>query len=438
MVRLERSSLLRFEREPTATPEPYGTGLDGTRGIGWERHELPKRNWGFTRDDDGSVRGSSTPNGIGAKGCTLDPLVAIDDLFQPLTVRSLTVPNRFAMAPMTRQASPGGIPGADVAEYYRRRAAGGVGLIITEGVRLPAPAAGYPYAIPTLAGDAVLAGWTHVVDAVHGEGATIAAQLWHQGVLRDDADGVVPVSPSGIDGLGEPRGRALEPDELQGIAQLFARSAATARDLGFDAVELHGAHGYLLDQFLWERTNLRTDGYGGSLAARTRFPAEVITAVRAAVGPDYPIIFRFSQWKGTDFAASIADDPTQLQELLTPLSEAGVDVFHPSTRRHYVPAFPDYDRELSLAGWTKKVTGLQVIAVGSVGLETQFRSEQRGKVIRPAPVDRLVEQFEAGEFDVVAIGRALLADPAWVNRLRVGGLDGFNGYNAEIALSALS
>ena len=368
----------------------------------------------------------------------MDRRVAIVDLFQPLTVRTLIVPNRFAMAPMTRQASPGGIPGADVAEYYRRRAAGGVGLIITEGVRLPAPAAGHPHAIPTLAGDEVLAGWTRVVDAVHGEDATIAAQLWHQGALRDDADGVVPRSPSGIDGFGKPRGRALESDELHRIAELFARSAATARDVGFDAVELHGAHGYLLDQFLWERTNLRTDGYGGSLTARTRFPAEVVAAVRAAVGPDYPIIFRFSQWKGTDYAASIADDPTQLQELLAPLAEAGVDVFHPSTRRHYVPAFPDYDRELSLAGWTKKVSGLPVIAVGSVGLETQFRSEKHGEVIQPVSVDRLVEQFEAGEFDVVAIGRALLADPAWVNRLRDGDLDGFNGYNAEIALSALT
>jgi 2,4-dienoyl-CoA reductase-like NADH-dependent reductase (Old Yellow Enzyme family) len=368
----------------------------------------------------------------------LHRLVAIDELFQPLTVRSLVVPNRFAMAPMTRQASPGGNPGADVAEYYRRRAAGGVGLIITEGVRLPAPAAGYPDTIPTIAGDEVLAGWTGVVDAVHGAGATIAAQLWHQGVLRDDVDGVAPVSPSGIDGFGTPRGRALEADELQGVKELFARSAATARDVGFDAVEIHGAHGYLLDQFLWERTNLRTDCYGGSLTARSRFPAEVVTAVRAAVGPDYPIIFRFSQWKGTDYAASIADDPTQLQELLSPLAKAGVDVLHPSTRRHYVAEFPNYDRELSLAGWTKKVTGLPVIAVGSVGLETQFRSEKQGQVIQPAPVDRLVEQFEAGEFDVVTIGRALLADPAWVNRLRDGELDGFNGYDAETALSALA
>jgi 2,4-dienoyl-CoA reductase-like NADH-dependent reductase (Old Yellow Enzyme family) len=368
----------------------------------------------------------------------LQTCVAIDDLFRPLTVGSLTVPNRFAMAPMTRQASPGGVPGSDVAEYYRRRAAGGVGLIITEGVRLPDPSAAYPSSIPTIAGDDVLAGWSRVLDAVHREGGTVAAQLWHQGAQRDDADGVVPVSPSGVDGHGRPRGRALETDELPHVAELFADSARTARDVGFDAVELHGAHGYLLDEFLWERTNLRTDGYGGSLAARTRFPAEVVAAVRAAVGPDYPIIFRFSQWKGTDYAASIADDPTQLQDLLTPLAEAGVDVFHPSTRRHYIPAFPDHDATLSLAGWTRKVTGLPVVAVGSVGLETQFRSEKQGQIIQPASVDRLVEQFDAGEFDIVAIGRALLADAAWVNRLRDGRLDGFAGYDPEAALAKLA
>lgn len=364
--------------------------------------------------------------------------MAVQDLFQPLTVGSLTVPNRFAMAPMTRQASPEGVPGADVAEYYRRRAAGGTGLIITEGIRLPDSSAGHPYSIPTIAGEDALAGWTRVVDAVHTEGATIAAQLWHQGAQRDDADGVVPVSPSGVDGHGRPRGRALETDDLHGLAQLYAQSAATAREVGFDAVEIHGAHGYLLDEFFWAQTNLRTDEYGGSLAERARFPAEVVAAVRAAVGPDYPIIFRFSQWKGTDYAASIADDPTALQELLAPLVDAGVDVLHPSTRRHYVPAFPDYDRELSLAGWTKKVSGRPVIAVGSVGLETQFRSEKRGQVISPAPIDRLVEQFESGEFDIVAIGRALLADPAWVNRLRDGRLGEFAGYDPATALAKLA
>lgn len=269
-------------------------------------------------------------------------------------------------------------------------------------------------------------------------GATIAAQLWHQGVERRDDDGVVPVGPSGIDGHGQTRGRALEREELHQIARQYARSAVNARIAGFDAVEIHGAHGYLLDEFFWERTNRRTDEYGGSLAERTRFPAEVVAAVREAVGTDYPIIFRFSQWKGTDYTASIVEDPTELGELLTPLVDAGVDVLHPSTRRHYGPAFEDHDAQLSLAGWTKKVAGVPVIAVGSVGLDTQFRSEKRGQVIQPAPVDRLVEQFEAGEFDVVAVGRALLADPTWVNRLRRGELDGFGGYDAAAALSKLA
>ncbi|OBF13771.1 NADH:flavin oxidoreductase [Mycobacterium sp. ACS4331] len=363
--------------------------------------------------------------------------MGVQDLFRPFTVGSLTVPNRFAMAPMTRQASPDGVPGPDVAEYYRRRAAGGVGLIITEGVRLPDPAAGFPYSIPTLAGDDVLEGWRRVVDAVHRDGSTIAAQLWHQGALRDDADGVLPVSPSGVDGLGNPRGRALRTDELPGVAGLFAQSARTAKEVGFDAVEIHGAHGYLLDQFLWTRTNLRTDEYGGSLAGRIRFPAEVVAAVRSAVGPNYPIIFRFSQWKATDYAASVAADPTELQELLAPLAAAGVDMFHPSTRRHYAPAFPDYDGA-SLAGWTKKVTGVPVIAVGSVGLQTQFRSEKRGQIIQPAPVDQLIAQFAADEFDIIAIGRALLADPAWVNRLRDGELARFEGYDPETALASLA
>jgi 2,4-dienoyl-CoA reductase-like NADH-dependent reductase (Old Yellow Enzyme family) len=370
------------------------------------------------------------------RGVTVDERVT--ELFQPLTVRSLTVRNRFAMAPMTRRASPDGVPGADVAKYYARRAAGGVGLIITEGIRLSRPDTGWPNSIPTLAGNDALAGWRAVTDAVHGHGSVIAAQLWHQGIERDDADGVEPVSPSGVTDAGKPRGRALRTDELAGIADLYAQAARNARTAGFDAVELHGAHGYLLDEFLWEKTNLRTDGYGGSVAGRSRFPAEVVTAVRAAVGPDYPIIFRFSQWKASDYDAAIAGDPTELQGLLAPLLDAGVDVFHPSTRRHYVAAFPDVDSELSLSGWTKKVTGAPVIAVGSVGLATEHRGGKVGQVIQPAPVDRLLDQYTTGEFDVVAIGRALLADPTWVNRLREDSLDGFNGYDAETALAQLS
>jgi 2,4-dienoyl-CoA reductase-like NADH-dependent reductase (Old Yellow Enzyme family) len=383
---------------------------------------------------------SSQAEGIDGGARALDASMSPDgvsELFQPLTVRSMTIPNRFAMAPMTRQASPGGVPGPEVADYYARRAAGGVGLVITEGVRVPDPAAGFPSSVPTLAGADVLAGWRRVTRAVHAHGAVIAAQLWHQGAERGDADGVEAVSPSGVNGLGEPKGRALTTDELPGVAAQFALAGRNARDAGFDAVEIHGAHGYLLDEFLWERTNLRADGYGGSLEARTRFPAEVVAAVRAAVGEDFPIIFRFSQWKATDYDATVAGDPTELQEVLAPLVDAGVDVFHPSTRRHYAAAFPDVDPVLSLAGWTKKVTGAPAIAVGSVGLDTAFRDEGPRTAIAPAPVDGVVAQFEAGEFDVVAIGRALLADPAWVNRLRDDALDGFNGYEPGVALSTL-
>jgi 2,4-dienoyl-CoA reductase-like NADH-dependent reductase (Old Yellow Enzyme family) len=183
---------------------------------------------------------------------------------------------------------------------------------------------------------------------------------------------------------------------------------------------------------------LRTDGYGGEMSGRTRFPAEVVAAVRAAVGPDFPIIFRFSQWKQTDYTASIADDPAELQELLAPLVDAGVDVFHPSTRRHYKSAFPDADLDLTLAGWTKKVTGVPVIAVGSVGLETEFTPGRPGGPIPPASVDQVLDQFGSGEFDVIAIGRALLADPTWVNRLRDDSLDGFHGFDAETALAQLT
>lgn len=372
-----------------------------------------------------------------------DVRLDVSPLFEPFTVKSLTAPNRFAMAPMTRSASPGGVPGDDVAAYYRRRAAGGVGLIITEGIFIPHDAAGGQSNVPRLIGDDSLAGWSAVTDAVHAEGSVIAAQLWHQGVER----GVDPefnpqvesVSPSGVAGDASAQGRALQTSELGPLAEQYGTAARNARDAGFDAVELHGAHGYLLDQFLWERTNVRADGYGGSAADRLRFPVEVVRAVRAAVGSDFPVLYRFSQWKQADYTATLADSPAELEHLLTPLVEAGVDVFHPSTRRHYVPAFPDLagaDGELSLAGWTKRVTGLPAIAVGSVGLQTEFKPTEF-RDIEPATVEAVLRQFSNNEFDVIAVGRALLSDPEWVNKLRSGRQDEFLGFNIGKALAAL-
>lgn len=363
----------------------------------------------------------------------------VDALFEPFEVKSLHLRNRFAMAPMTRMFSPDGIPTADVAEYYRRRAAGGVGLIITEGTYIPDPAAGPDTAVPRHYGEQSLAGWKAVVDAVHNAGGQIIPQLWHLGIGRGDTPKLNPevesVSPSGLGLDGTPAGRALTAADLETLRDAWVTAAVNAKATGFDGIELHGAHGYLLDQFLWERTNLRSDEYGGSLEARVRFPAEVVAAIRDAVGPDLAIVYRYSQWKSNDYNARIAATPDELARVLTPLVEAGVDVLHPSTRRHWEPAFPEstgVDGELGLAGWTKKITGLPTITVGSVGLDKVFTTTFTGKGdSNVTGIDRLLEQYAGGEFDLVAVGRALLADPEWVRKLREGRGDEHIPYRQE-------
>ncbi len=348
-------------------------------------------------------------------------------LLAPFDHPKLSLRNRFVMAPMTQMRSPGGVPNDWNVEHYRSRAAGGVALIVTEGTYVRGPAAGPSPAVPRIYGDESAAGWQRVVEAVHAEGAKIVPQLWHLGVARGAApefEADQPsLSPSGIDHDGNPVGRAADHADLAALCASFVESAVLARQLGFDGVELHGAHGYLLDQFMWARTNRRDDAYGGSIAARSAFPAEVVAAIRAAVGEDFPILYRFSQWKGSHYDASIADDPGQLGQILEPLVAAGVDVFHASTRRHWLAGFGSAD-DVSLAGWTREVTGRPVITVGSVGVDTVFRSEHEDlELSTERRLELLESQFERGEFDLVALGRALLADPAWVDKLRSGRWD---------------
>ncbi|WP_246036227.1 NADH:flavin oxidoreductase [Sinomonas susongensis] len=363
---------------------------------------------------------------------------ALADLFTPVDLGPLRVPNRFAMAPMTREFSPEGTVTDDVVSYYARRAAAGVGLLITEGVYVSEDS-GPSTRVPRLFGEPQLAAWKRLVAAVHAEGGLIAPQLWHLGAERGDHaefnPGLPTLSPSGISSTGVARGRAATVAELDRIRDDFARAAASAQEVGFDAVELHGAHGYLLDQFLWEGTNRREDLYGGSLEARTRFPVEVAAAVRAAVGPDLPVIFRFSQWKSGDYTARIAKTPAELEALLGALAEAGVSVFHASTRRHWEPAFPEVagpDGQLGLAGWAKKVTGLPSIAVGSVGLNQAFQvAFQDGGRAETTGLEPLLEQFGRGEFDLMAVGRVLLSDPSWVAKVREGRFDEIRPFHAE-------
>ncbi len=351
---------------------------------------------------------------------TLAPLLA------PYSIAGLTLRNRFAMAPMTMQRSPDGVPGPWSVDHYRPVAAGGTGLIITEGTVVRDPASSFSSRVPHFFGADAGAGWRTVVDAVHAEGAAIIPQLWHNGVLRgatSERHPEVPSrSPSGVDLDGKPLGTALTTAEIDSIVADFAESAALAKEWGFDGLELHGAHGYLLDEFVWRPTNLRTDRYG--VGARTAFPAEVVKAVRAAVGPDFAIVYRFSQWKAGHYDARIAENPAELEGFLRPLLDAGVDAFHPSTRRHWRPEFTADDPRLGLAGWVKKIAGTPVIAVGSVGVDTEFHSDGAPLVDSQAERLRLLaEQFDRGEFDVVALGRALLGDPAWVAKATSGRAD---------------
>ena len=349
-----------------------------------------------------------------------------DPLFRPWQYKALHLANRVVMAPMTRSMSPGGVPGAQVAAYYRRRAAAGVGLIITEGTTINRPGASGDAAIPNFHAPASLAGWARVVEQVHQAGGKIAPQLWHQGMARQAGTGPHPEAasegPSGLSATGENLGTAMAEADIAATVEAFAEAAGQAQALGFDAVELHGAHGYLIDQFFWAGSNKRTDGYGGDLAQRTRFGAEVIRAVRLRVGPEFPIIFRFSQWKLQDYEARLAQTAEELARFLKPLTEAGVDIFHCSTRRFWEPEFQGSN--LNLAGWTKQLTGHPTITVGSVGLQgDDFIRGFRAKpdtLTEIADLRELDQRLANDEFDLVAVGRALLQDPAWAEKIREG------------------
>lgn len=161
------------------------------------------------------------------------------------------------------------------------------------------------------------------------------------------------------------------------------------------------------------------------------FAIDIVRACRAAVGPEFPIVFRFSQWKGADYEAKIARNSQELSTFLKPLVDAGVDVFHCSTRRIWETEFPEEDSERNLAAWTKHLTGKPVIAVGSIGIDRAYRSEE---VHAPSITDNInwtEEQIRQGHFDYVAIGRSLLADSAWPTKLKEGQLDQVIPYSKE-------
>ena len=367
---------------------------------------------------------------------------ALSILFEPVTVNGLTFPNRIVMAPMGRNFAQDGVPPVGLADYFVKRTVGGVGLCIGEASRVDHPVASNDTLHTAFHGEAALAIWQSVVDAVHSAGGCFMPQIWHAGLLRPPVSDhpMIPnahLPPMGPSGWAEPLvhttgwvtpikeaakiGEPMRESDIGDVIESFVRAAMAARDMGCDGVNIHGAHGYLLDQFFWTRTNHRTDRYGGDLANRVRFSAELVAAVRKAVGSDFPIFFRWSQWKQQDYHCKIAETPDELEAFLGPLADAGVDLFDCSTRRFWEPEFEG--SALNLAGWVKQLTGKPTMTVGSVGLERSNFADGGESSMNDsglASLDPLLDRLEAGEFDMVGVGRMLITNPEWARQIRDG------------------
>lgn len=362
----------------------------------------------------------------------------IDALFQPFAHKSLNLRNRIVMSPMTRYFSPDGLASDDVAAYYQRRAEGGVGLIISEGIFPDREIARNQENIPWFEGERRTP-WQKVLDDVHAAGAKMAPQIWHVGGARDFNFPDSPLgdaleSPSGLYGPDMVGGREMTEEDIADVVASFVRAALKMQQMGFDAIEFHGAHGYIFDQYFWTATNRRSDRYGGAnIGERTRFATEVIRATREAVGEDFVLFFRLSQWKTNAYDARIASDPAELEQWVRPLVDAGVDIFDCSQRRFWQPEFEGSD--FNLAGWVKKLTAQPTITVGSIGLATDLMKDfETGALSAPtrSTIEQVAERLDRGEFDLIAVGRAMLADAEWSNKVRDRRFGDLAGYSVDL------
>lgn len=329
-------------------------------------------------------------------------------LFEPTSMGVLNLRSRIVMAPMTRSFADDqtGVVGQDVVEYYRKRAADGVGLILTEGIII-SPRAKGTRGVPGLFTREQVEGWRKVTDTVHREGGTIVAQIWHVGRLthHEIAGGLPPQAPSALraDGHVHRFGKPYDmPEEMpfgdiQEVMQQYAAAARNAMLAGFDGVEIHGAHGYLIDQFNSDISNKRTDNYGGNLRQRLTFMKEVTKAVIAEIGQERTIM-RFSALKDDQPSYLWSDPEAAVQTFVDAFKECGLTILHPSTN--------DFS---------------QVIASG-LTLHQLVRKYWEGHIIGVGNMtSQLAEQaVQEGTIDLAAFGRPFLANPDLVSRLKRG------------------
>ena len=335
-------------------------------------------------------------------------------LFTPLRVGSVNLPNRLAVAPMTRvSATADGLATAQMAGYYEAFARGGFGLVITEGIYTDkAHAQGYLFQ-PGLADDAQRDSWRPVVDRVHAQGGRIFAQLMHAGALsqgnphRPGTKGPSAVLPAGQQmtfyrGQGPYRmPHAMNLDDIGEVVEGFAQAARRAQEAGFDGVEIHGANGYLLDQFLTRHTNRREDGYGGSLENRLRLTVDVIQAARQSTSGSFVVGVRTSQGKVNDFTHKWEGGQDDAARIFGALGAAPIDYVHTTEFEAWRPAFGDSGP--SLAALARRHVQVPVLANGSLH--------------DPRQAEALLARQEA---DFVSLGRGALTHADWPARLRAG------------------
>ena len=325
-------------------------------------------------------------------------------LLSPGKIGKMSVRNRTVMPPMgTNYADTDGFVTERLAGYYEARAQGGTGLIIVEIAAVAPEGKAIPRQIGIWA-DKFIPGLRFLADSIKKHGARAAIQLHHAGrQTTAKATGFQPVAPSEIAcPICRDIPRELNIDEIKGLVEAFGHAARRAREAGFDAVEIHGTHGYLLNQFLSPYSNRRNDEYGGSAEGRRRFSLEVYEAVRRAVGPDYPVIFRMNADEGVEGGIT----PEEGRDFAKVLEQLGVDALHVSAGVYgsplaIVPTM--YDPPLPLAGYAAAIKSQVETSVIAVG-----------KIHDPRAGEQLIAE---GEADFVSLGRALITDSHFAKKI---------------------